>query len=77
VVRPARTVEILAMAEWQATVSETEAKATWDHIAHSQNCSIAKAERLLEYRPRYSSLEAVYEAVQWLIQDGHVRLPDG
>lgn len=62
--------------EWRATVSETEAKATWDHIAHSPNCSIAKAERLLEYRPRYSSLEAIYEAVQWLIEDGQVRLPD-
>lgn len=61
--------------EWRGTVSEAEANATWDHIAHSPNCSIAKAERLLEYRPRYSSLQAVYEAVQWLIQDGQVRLP--
>ncbi len=50
--------------------------ATWDHIAHSPNCSIAKAERLLEYRPRYTSLQAVHEAVQWLIQDGQVRLPE-
>lgn len=61
--------------EWCATVAEPEAKATWDHIAHSPNCSIAKAERLLEYRPRYSSLQAVHEAVLWLIQDGQVRLP--
>ena len=36
---------------------------TWDHIAHSPNCSIAKAQRLLGYTPRYSSLEAVQEAV--------------
>jgi len=62
--------------EWRATVAEGEANATWDHIAHSPNCSIAKAERLLEYRPRFSSLQAVYEAVQWLIQDGQVRLPE-
>jgi nucleoside-diphosphate-sugar epimerase len=68
-------LRFLPWPEWQATVSEAEAKATWDHIAHSPNCSIAKAERLLEYRPRYSSLEAVYEAVEWLIEDGHVRLP--
>ena len=61
--------------EWRATVAEAEANATWDHIAHSPSCSIAKAERLLEYRPRYSSLQAVHEAVQWLIQDGQVRLP--
>ncbi|HWE61346.1 MAG TPA: NAD-dependent epimerase/dehydratase family protein [Chloroflexota bacterium] len=53
--------------EWRRTVSEDEARATWDHIAHSPNCSIAKAQRLLDYRPRYSSLQAVNESVQWLI----------
>ena len=54
--------------EWRATVSEEEAEATWDHIAHSPNCSISKAERLLDYRPRYHSLQAVTEAVRWLIE---------
>ncbi len=53
--------------DWRTTVSEQEAIATWDHIAHSPNCSIAKAQRLLDYRPRYSSLQAVYEALTWLI----------
>jgi nucleoside-diphosphate-sugar epimerase len=50
--------------EWKKTVSEGDAGATWDHIAHSPCGSIAKAERLLDYRPRYSSLQAVYEAVR-------------
>ena len=68
-------VSFLPWPEWRTTVTEAEANATWDHIAHSPNCSIAKAERLLQYRPRYSSLQAVYEAVQWLIADGQVRLP--
>ncbi|MFC1976615.1 NAD-dependent epimerase/dehydratase family protein [Chloroflexota bacterium] len=54
--------------EWQATVSEEEAQATWDHIAHSPNCSIVKGQRLLNYQPRYHSLPAVYEAVSWLIE---------
>jgi nucleoside-diphosphate-sugar epimerase len=73
--QPAR-LTFLPWPEWRATVAEAEADATWDHIAHSPSCGIAKAERLLEYRPRYSSLQAVYEAVQWLIQDGQVRLPE-
>ena len=72
--RPAR-LKFLSWPEWRATVAEAEANATWDHIAHSPNCSIAKAERLLEYRPRYTSLQAVHEAVQWLIRDGQVRVP--
>lgn len=53
---------------WRATVSEEEARATWDHIAHSPNCSIDKARRMIGYQPRYSSLQAVYESVQWLIE---------
>jgi len=57
---------------WRATVSAAEAQATWDHIAHSPNCSIAKAQRLLDYRPRYTSLQAVQEAVRWLLANGKV-----
>ncbi|MBS1876668.1 MAG: NAD-dependent epimerase/dehydratase family protein [Acidobacteria bacterium] len=52
--------------EWKTTVTPKEAAATWDHIAHSPNCSIRKAERLIGYRPRYRSMEAVREAVDWL-----------
>lgn len=63
-------LEFLPWETWKQTVSEQEAQATWDHIAHSPNASIAKAQRLIDYQPRYSSLDAVYEAVQWLIASG-------
>ena len=59
--------------EWKARQTSAEdAEATWQHIAHSPNCSIAKAERLLGYRPRYSSLQAVQESVAWLMAEGTV-----
>ncbi len=64
----------LPWGEWRATVSPEDAEATWDHIAHSPNCSIAKAQRLLDYRPRYSSLQGVYESVQWLIENKVIRV---
>ena len=54
--------------EWHATVSEDEARATWDHIAHSPNCSIDKARRHIDFQPRYTSFQAVREAVEWLIE---------
>lgn len=60
--------------EWRGTVAPNEAAATWDHIAHSPNCSIAKAGRLLGYQPRYSSLQAVQESVGWLVANGQVQL---
>jgi nucleoside-diphosphate-sugar epimerase len=49
--------------EWKPTVSERDARVTYDHIAHSPNCSIEKARSILGYAPRYSSLEAVREAI--------------
>jgi nucleoside-diphosphate-sugar epimerase len=65
-------VRYLPWPEWEAEHNADEARATWDHIAHSPNCSIAKAQRLLDYHPRYTSFEAVYESVQWLIAKGIV-----
>jgi len=56
--------------QWRTTVPEQDARETWDHISHSPNCSIAKARRLLEYKPRYSSLQAVQEAVDLLVRNG-------
>ncbi len=56
-------LRFLPWEQWKDTVSEEEAAATWDHIAHSPNCSIEKAKRLLNYSPRYTSLQAVQEAV--------------
>ena len=71
--QPAR-LRFLPWEAWRAAVSEQEALATWDHIAHSPNCSIAKAQRLLDYRPRYSSLQAVYESVHWLIAQAIIKI---
>jgi len=34
--------------------------------------SIDKASKTLGYAPRYSSLEALYEALTWLVADGQV-----
>ena len=58
--------------EWRRRFSEKDAALTWDHIAHSPNCSIEKARRLLGYEPRYSSLQAVQESVAWLMKSGAV-----
>jgi nucleoside-diphosphate-sugar epimerase len=61
-------LRFLPWEEWKGTVSSEDAAATWDHIAHSPNCSIAKARRLIDYRPRYTSLEAVKESVDWIMR---------
>jgi len=62
-------IHFLPWDKWQKTVSEGDARITWDHIAHSPNCSIDKARKLIEYNPVYSSLDAIKESLTWLIQN--------
>ena len=66
-------LEFLPWEEWRQRVTERDAAVTWDHIAHSPNCSIAKARTRLGYEPRYSSLEAVHESLRWLMDHGAVK----
>ncbi|MFN7997123.1 MAG: NAD-dependent epimerase/dehydratase family protein [Bryobacteraceae bacterium] len=67
-------LEFLPWLEWQRTVSPEQAASTWDHIAHSPNCSIEKARKRLGYEPRYTSLAAVQESLQWLMDSGALRV---
>ena len=68
-------LKFLPWAEWEAKqTSAKEAADTLEHITHSPCHSIAKAERLLGFAPRYSSLEGIYEAVNWLIDKGQIRV---
>jgi nucleoside-diphosphate-sugar epimerase len=60
---------------WKEAQDPKDAGATLEHISRSPSHSIAKAERLLGYKPRYTSLEAVYEAVDALIVNGEIKVP--
>lgn len=50
--------------QWKTGVSERDAQVTWDHIAHSPNCSIEKARRMIGYAPRRRSADAVRESIE-------------
>lgn len=52
--------------EFKNTISDEEAAITWDHIAHSPNCSNRKARKLLDYSPRFSSFEAIVDSLEYL-----------
>jgi len=67
-------LEFLPYDRWAETQVPDEAHATWEHIARSPNCSMEKAKRLLGFIPRYTSLQAVQEAVEWLIANERVEL---
>lgn len=64
-------LKFLPFETWRQTVSPEDAEATWSHLEHSPNCySITKAQRLLGYQPRYSSLIAIFESLQALAING-------
>lgn len=67
-------LKFLPFDTWKETVSPEDADATWGHLVHSPNCySIAKAQRLLDYQPRYTSLEGIYESVVALTANGTIK----
>ena len=58
--------------KWKEGFSEEDIEYSWAHIQHSSNCSIEKAKKILGYHPRYTSMEAVYESLMWLIKNGKI-----
>lgn len=60
-------LRFLPFDQWKETLDPKDAEATWEHIVRSPCHSIAKGQRLLGYQPRYTSLEAVTQSVDVLL----------
>ncbi len=69
-------LDFVEWAEYERRVGTEHAAVSRDHAARSISASIARAQSVLGYAPRYSSLDALREAVQWLAAHGAVDLPD-
>ena len=65
-------LRFLPWGEWEAHNSKEDAALTHTHLIHSPSASIEKGRRLLGYEPKYTSLEAVRESVDWLIEHGQI-----
>jgi nucleoside-diphosphate-sugar epimerase len=59
-------IRYLPWEEWKQKRTEKQILATSDHILHSPNCSMDKARHLLGYVPKWSSLDAIKSAIEWL-----------
>ena len=56
--------------EFERRAGAEHAEATRQHTFRSITASIARARRTLRYAPRYSSLDALREALAWLVAHG-------
>ena len=56
--------------EFERRAGAEHAEATREHTFRSITASIARARQVLGYAPRYSSLDALHEALTWLVANG-------
>ena len=62
--------------EFERRAGPEHAAATRQHTFRSITASIARARQTLGYAPRYSSLDALYEALAWLAARGQADIGD-
>jgi nucleoside-diphosphate-sugar epimerase len=65
-------LEFVDWAEFGRQAGPEHAEATREHTFRGIAASIDRARQTLGYAPRFSSLEALYEALTWLVADGQV-----
>jgi nucleoside-diphosphate-sugar epimerase len=63
-------LEFVDWAEFTRLAGPEHAEVTREHTFRSITASIARARDVLGYAPRYSSLDALHEALAWLVASG-------
>ncbi|MFB3891152.1 MAG: NAD-dependent epimerase/dehydratase family protein [Phycisphaerae bacterium] len=63
--------------ELAKTIAPADAEQTIEHISRSPCLSIEKGRRRLGYQPRYTSLEACRECIEWLLANGRLTTKQG
>jgi nucleoside-diphosphate-sugar epimerase len=69
-------LEFVDWAEFGRRAGPEHAEATREHTFRGIAASIDRARQVLGYSPRFSSLEALFEALAWLVADGQVDVGD-
>jgi nucleoside-diphosphate-sugar epimerase len=65
-------LDLVDWPEFERRTDPAQAAATRDHIERSITASIGRARDVLDYAPRFSSLETLHESVRWLAAHGEV-----
>jgi nucleoside-diphosphate-sugar epimerase len=65
-------VDLVDWAEFERRAGAGPAAMTREHIERSIAASIDQARSVLDYRPRYTSLEAMHESLRWLVDNKQV-----
>jgi nucleoside-diphosphate-sugar epimerase len=60
--------------EFTRRAGPVNAEVTREHVSRSITASIARAREVLGYAPRYNSLDALHEALAWLVANGQANV---
>src|SRR5882672_6506176 len=63
-------LDFVSWDEFTRRAGPEHAEVTREHASRSITASIARARQVLGYAPRYSSLDALHEALAWLVANG-------
>jgi nucleoside-diphosphate-sugar epimerase len=61
------------LSELKRHVGERSAAIIDEHVSHSPCSSIAKGQRLLGYKPRFTTEQIYYEAIDYLLESGQLK----
>jgi nucleoside-diphosphate-sugar epimerase len=67
-------LDFVGWEEFTRRVGPEHAEATREHTFRSITASIARAREVLGYAPRYTSLDALHEALAWLVANGEANV---
>jgi nucleoside-diphosphate-sugar epimerase len=68
-------IEYLPWKEWCEVIKDTGfIGSTQNHVLHSDNYSIEKAQKLIDYKPRYTIFQAMCDGVTWMINNGVIKV---
>jgi nucleoside-diphosphate-sugar epimerase len=65
-------LDFVDWAEFEQRIGPVQAEVTREHTFRGITASIDRAREVLGYAPRFSTLEALHEALTWLVADGQV-----
>lgn len=69
-------METVSWEEFRRNTTPESADISWAHLSRNHCMSINKATSLIGYAPAYEPELAVHESVQWLIDNGQLRVPN-
>ena len=67
-------ITYVSLQELMDTLKGEDVIKTFEHVSHSPCVSIEKAQRELSYNPLYSSMQAVSEALDNMIETGEIKI---